>query len=114
MKASLDMLWSTCEWRKNYGTNGNTCSNNVAPQSDGIFIIFVFVFDFFSCIFAMTDLTEDKLNMEYINAGLMFPRNRDVDGKVILVLKSKLHVRGMRDTDQLIRNFIYYVERLNR
>lgn len=22
MKASLDMLWDTCVWRKNYGTNG--------------------------------------------------------------------------------------------
>lgn len=52
--------------------------------------------------------------MEYINEGMIFPRNRDIDGKVILVLKSKLHVRGLRDTDQLIRNFIYWVERLNR
>lgn len=23
MNASLDMLWETCEWRKNFGTNGN-------------------------------------------------------------------------------------------
>lgn len=52
--------------------------------------------------------------MEYIHEGLMFPRNRDIDGKAILVLKSKLHVRGARDTDQLIRNFIYWVERMNR
>lgn len=22
MKASLNMLWETCEWRKNFGTNG--------------------------------------------------------------------------------------------
>lgn len=22
MKASLKMLWETCEWRKNFGTNG--------------------------------------------------------------------------------------------
>lgn len=52
--------------------------------------------------------------MEYINAGLLFPRNRDIDGKVILVLKSKLHIRGLRDTNQLLRNFIYWIERLNR
>lgn len=52
--------------------------------------------------------------MEYINVGLMFPRNRDIDGKAILVLKSKLHIRGARDNDQLIRNFVYWVERMNR
>lgn len=71
-------------------------------------IVCVFVFAIF------TDITEDNINMEYINEGMIFPRNRDIDGKVILVLKSKLHVRGLRDTDQLIRNFIYWVERLNR
>lgn len=66
------------------------------------------------CVFAIfTDISEDNINMEYINEGMIFPRNRDIDGKVILVLKSKLHVRGLRDTDQLIRNFIYWVERLN-
>lgn len=52
--------------------------------------------------------------MEYFNAGLVFPRNRDIDGKVILILKSKLHIRGLRDTDELLRQFIYWVERLNR
>lgn len=52
--------------------------------------------------------------MKYIHEGLMFPRNRDKDGKIILVLKSKQHVRGLRNTDQLIRNFVYWVERLNR
>lgn len=59
-------------------------------------------------------MTTDNINMDFINAGLMFPRNRDIDGKVVLVLKSKLHIRGLRDTDQLLRNFIYWLERINR
>lgn len=49
-----------------------------------------------------------------MNAGLYFPRNRDIDGKVILIMKSKLHIRGLRNTEQLIRGFIYWIERLNR
>lgn len=60
------------------------------------------------------DLSVDNLNMEYMNAGLYFPRNRDIDGKVILIMKSKLHIRGLRNTEQLIRGFIYWIERLNR
>lgn len=65
-------------------------------------------------IHSFVDISEKNINMDYINAGLVFPRNRDIDGKPILVLKSKLHVRGLRDTDQLLRNFIYWIERLNR
>lgn len=41
------------------------------------------------------DISEENINMDYINEGLMFPRNRDIDGKVVLVLKSKQHVRGV-------------------
>lgn len=52
--------------------------------------------------------------MEYMEAGLSFPHNRDIDGKIILVLKSKLHIRGARDNEQLFRIFIYWMERLNR
>lgn len=31
MKASLNMLWETCEWRKNYGTNGRFKSRKSFP-----------------------------------------------------------------------------------
>lgn len=28
MKASLNMIWETCEWRKNFGTNGKKAKSN--------------------------------------------------------------------------------------
>lgn len=74
-------------------------------------LLFTFVA---SCTSCTPDLSVDNLNMEYLNAGLFFPRNCDIDGKVILIQKSKLHIRGLRDTEQLLRVFIYWVERLNR
>lgn len=52
--------------------------------------------------------------MNYINDGLAFPRNRDVDGKIIYIFKSKLHVKGVRDTDELVRIFVYWMERFYR
>ncbi|XP_031618036.1 motile sperm domain-containing protein 2-like [Contarinia nasturtii] len=64
--------------------------------------------------YGANDISEKNINMDYIHEGLMFPRNRDIDGKVVLVLKSKQHVRGLRDTEQLLRNFIYWIERLNK
>lgn len=80
------------------------------------FCIRIYHHAFAYCFFFIktTDITLDNLNMEYLNAGLMFPRNRDIDGKAILVLKSKLHIRGLRDSDQLLRGFIYWMERMNR
>lgn len=67
----------------------------------------------FNCSIGL-DITFDDLNKEYMETGLYFPRNRDIDGKRILIVKSKLHIRGLRNTEQLIRGFVYWVERLNR
>lgn len=61
-----------------------------------------------------TDISEANINMEYIECGLTFPRNYDIDGKRIFIIKSKLHVRGLRNADDLLRIFIYWMERLNR
>lgn len=52
--------------------------------------------------------------MEYVRAGIVFPHNRDRDGKVLLIFKSKLHVRGMRESKELLRVFVYWMERMYR
>lgn len=52
--------------------------------------------------------------MDYADVGIVFPRNVDRDGKPILVFKSKLHVRGLRDSGELLRVFVYWMERLQR
>lgn len=52
--------------------------------------------------------------MDYLRVGIVFPHNVDVDGKAILIFKSKLHIRGTRDSHQLLRVFVYWVERLQR
>lgn len=46
--------------------------------------------------------------------GLSFPRNRDVDGKLLFIHRSKLHFKNVRETKQLIRIFVYWMERFNR
>lgn len=52
--------------------------------------------------------------MDYVNVGDCFQRNHDIEGKTMLVYKSVLHVKGKRDTKELIRIFVYWVERLQR
>lgn len=52
--------------------------------------------------------------MDYVNVGDCFPRNHDIEGKSILVYRSVLHVRGKRDSKELIRIFVYWMERFQR
>lgn len=52
--------------------------------------------------------------MDYVNVGIVFPHNRDKDGKAMLIVKSKLHFRGLRDPKQLLRVFVYWIERMQR
>lgn len=52
--------------------------------------------------------------MEYVNAGLAFYRNRDIDGKVLYILRTSLHVKGVRNNVDLLKCFVYTLERLYR
>lgn len=52
--------------------------------------------------------------MEYLHSGIYFSHGRDIDGKQLLITKSRMHVRGTRDLDELLRVFLYWVERLWR
>lgn len=52
--------------------------------------------------------------MDYIREGLSFPRNRDRDGKLMLIFKSKFHFKGQRDAKELLRIFVYWVDRIQR
>lgn len=52
--------------------------------------------------------------MDYVNLGDCFPRGHDIEGKLMLIYKSVLHVKGKRDAKELIRIFIYWMERFQR
>lgn len=52
--------------------------------------------------------------MDYVNVGDCLQRNHDIEGKPMLIYKSVLHVKGKRDTKELMRIFVYWMERLYR
>ncbi|CAG2062891.1 unnamed protein product [Timema podura] len=64
--------------------------------------------------FGTNDISESNIKMEYVNEGCLFAHNRDKDGKSILVFKSKKHVKGQKDMDELKRVVVYWFERLER
>lgn len=52
--------------------------------------------------------------MEYVNAGLSYPKNRDLHGRLIFIFKSKLHFKGLRDHQELLNIFVYWMDRIQR
>lgn len=54
------------------------------------------------------------MDLDIINAGLMFHRGVDCDGKRILIFKTKLYTRGDFNVENMKKNLIYYVERMYR
>lgn len=44
----------------------------------------------------------------------MFDHNVDIDGKRLLIFKTKMYTRGAYNIEVMKKNLIYYVERLYR
>ncbi|XP_011168467.1 motile sperm domain-containing protein 2 isoform X2 [Solenopsis invicta] len=64
--------------------------------------------------FGTNDITEDNIRKDYLEEGVVFGFSKDKDGKKLFVIKSKLHVKGLRDFPELQRCIVYWFERLER
>ncbi|XP_054273872.1 motile sperm domain-containing protein 2-like [Macrosteles quadrilineatus] len=62
----------------------------------------------------VNDINENNVNKEYLEEGSLFLKNRDKDGKSLLILKCKKHVKGTKDFEELKRMVIYWFERAER
>lgn len=49
--------------------------------------------------------------MDYLVSSSLYLRGRDMDGKLILFYKFRLHTRGSKNMDDLKRCFLYWIER---
>ncbi|XP_053622698.1 motile sperm domain-containing protein 2-like [Plodia interpunctella] len=59
-------------------------------------------------------INESNIRLDYLKEGVFFPRGRDKDGGVLLIIKNKLHVRGQKDFNDIKRILIYWLERIDR
>lgn len=64
--------------------------------------------------FGTNEMNTDNIRMDYMDSGAMFIRNKDINGKYLLILKSKLHQKGTKDVNELIRLLVYWIERAQR
>lgn len=61
-----------------------------------------------------TELSPATIRMEYVHDSRFWPRGRDLDGKSMIIFRTKMHTRGSRNNDDLKKVLLYWVERLNR
>ncbi|TMW52556.1 hypothetical protein DOY81_002381 [Sarcophaga bullata] len=64
--------------------------------------------------YGANDLNESNLRMDYLTDGVIFPHNKDIDGKPLLIFKTKLHVKGSKDMGEVLKVLVYWIERLHR
>lgn len=64
--------------------------------------------------FGTNELNETNIRMDYLTDGVIFPRNKDIDGKTILIFKTKKHIRGAKDMNEILKVLVYWVERIHR
>ncbi|XP_068627222.1 motile sperm domain-containing protein 2-like [Battus philenor] len=60
------------------------------------------------------DINESTIRMDYINEGIFFPRGRDIDGCLLLIIKSKMHVKGQKEFEEIKKAIIYWFDRIER
>lgn len=85
------------------------CENDAQQSADMLWDILIW-----RKTVGASDINETNIRMDYVNDGIFFPRGRDVDGCLLLILKSKNHVKGQKEMDEIKKIIIYWFDRIER
>ncbi|XP_043248458.1 motile sperm domain-containing protein 2-like [Colletes gigas] len=64
--------------------------------------------------FNVNEITEHNVKRDYLEDGFCFVHGRDRDGKIMFVIRSKLHAKGSKDLNELRKVIVYWFERIER
>eukprot|EP00096_Caligus_rogercresseyi_P012510 TRINITY_DN5263_c0_g1_i1.p1 TRINITY_DN5263_c0_g1~~TRINITY_DN5263_c0_g1_i1.p1 ORF type:complete len:483 (-),score=92.24 TRINITY_DN5263_c0_g1_i1:100-1548(-) len=79
--STVQMIISTFQWRKNFGTQ---------------------------------ELNESTISEVLKTKGALYMRNRDQDGKRLLIFSVRNHFKGTENMNEMKKFFIYFLERIDR
>lgn len=124
MNHTVKQCIEALKWRQAFGVNGKKKNftlklkqNSKAGEFSASWAIFIqrhsngYLRKILRPQSSVSDICEENVRMDYLINSNLYLRGRDVDGKLILMFKSKLHTRGSRAIDDLKRCFIYWIER---
>lgn len=71
---------------------------------------------FINSIFCILEISESNgtVRIDYLEEGIMFPFGVDNDGKLMFVIKCKLHFKSSKDPEECKKCAVYWFERMER
>ena len=68
-----------------------------------------------NCVFYLfSDIRSNNLEDSLKSKGSLYLRNRDADGKQLLIFEVKKHIKGVNNMNDMHRMFLYFLERVDR
>lgn len=72
--------------------------------------------DNFNIIIFLLEINEfnGTVRVDYLEEGIMFPHGVDNDGKLMFIIRSKLHYKNSKDPEECKKCAVYWFERMER
>jgi len=58
--------------------------------------------------------TNGTVRIDYLEEGIMFPHGFDKDGKLMFIIRCKLHFKSSKDPEECKKCAVYWFERMER
>lgn len=85
------------------------------PES--FFLCFIFSDIWFLILFILIlEMSESNgtVRVDYLEEGIMYPHGVDKDGKLMFIIRCKLHFKSSKDPDECKKCAVYWFERMER
>jgi len=54
------------------------------------------------------------VRIDYLEEGIMYPHGMDIDGKLMFIIRCKLHFKASKDSEECKKCAVYWFERMER
>lgn len=82
--------------------------------SHTITCVFKIYFFFLSIFNLEISETNGTVRVDYLEEGIMFPHGVDIDGKLMFIIRCKLHFKSSKDPEECRKCAVYWFERMER
>ncbi|XP_064292347.1 uncharacterized protein LOC128674428 [Plodia interpunctella] len=59
-------------------------------------------------------IIESNIRMDYVKEGILFPRGRDIDGRLLFIVYNKLYDKDQKDYEKIKRVILYWLKKIDR
>lgn len=100
-----------------YANGGNRLVLMVIIKYTRIFFLcFIFSDSFLILFILILEISETNgtVRIDYLEEGIMYPHGVDIDGKLMFIIRCKLHFKASKDSEECKKCAVYWFERMER